>query len=161
MMTECRVSDIVALQHLIFSYFRTLNVVELKGPEDELTEIKFDLIMQVNQNEIWTKLMEAMNVKTKILPETWGYIDDFFREIPETFNHIPVVQQTIEEAHEEGGLRRQRRLMIRSLNRKFSDSNEELLETLIEHIEQNDDLETLDEWYDQIQDARFLRDLNF
>ena len=46
MTTECRVSDIAALQHLIFSYFRTLNVVELKGPEDELTEIKFDLIME-------------------------------------------------------------------------------------------------------------------
>ncbi|MEM7538629.1 MAG: hypothetical protein AAF639_41055 [Chloroflexota bacterium] len=50
----------------------------------------------------------------------------------------------------------QRKLMIKLLNRMFGDENEELLETIIERVEANSDLATLEERYDQILDANSL-----
>ncbi|MEM7535556.1 MAG: PD-(D/E)XK nuclease family transposase [Chloroflexota bacterium] len=67
----------------------------------------------------------------------------------------------IEEAREDGELRRQRKLMIKLLNRQFSNENEAQLKAIITRIEETDDLATLEEWYDQILDAEFLRELTF
>jgi len=54
--------------------------------------------------------MEVQKLKPVIKPETWEYIEEFFREIPEAFESVPIIQRTIfdniqqarTEAHEEG-----------------------------------------------------------
>ncbi|MEM7534109.1 MAG: hypothetical protein AAF639_18145 [Chloroflexota bacterium] len=140
---------------------------------DEYLKLILKLGETTNQNEIWTKLMEAMNVKTKILPETWGYIDEFFRKMPETYDNVPTIHERIQRVQEEartegveqgrgeGALANQRKLMIKLLNRNFGNENEELLETIIDRIEENSDLAALEEWYDRILDAHSLRELDF
>jgi len=45
---------------------------------------------------IWNRLMEVYKLKHVVKPETWGYIDEFFREIPEAFE-IPIIQKMMLE----------------------------------------------------------------
>lgn len=126
-------------------------------------------------------------MKPVIKPETWGYIDEFFREIPEAFE-IPIIQKTMDEkfrlavekvyqetyeknyneayneAYEEaispaGRMEHLRTVMIYTLKRKFGNSNEEHLETIIETIELIDDPKLLDRWFDLMIDTHFLHEL--
>jgi len=44
---------------------------------------------------IWNRLMEVQKLKPVIKPETWEYIEEFFREVPEAFESVPIIQRTI------------------------------------------------------------------
>lgn len=149
--------------------------------------------------------MEVQKLKPVIKPETWEYIEEFFREIPEAFESVPIIQRTIfdniqqarTEAHEEGilqghavgivqgrkecieqgwekgieqgiekgiesgKLENQQTMLIRLLERKFTNDDKGHLEALNQQIRLVENTETLDLWFDQIFDARFLDELEF
>jgi len=88
--------------------------------------------------------MEVHKLKPVIKPETWGYIEEFFKEIPEI---------------ESGKVDNQRTMLIRLLRRKFTNSDEELLDPMIKKIEESEDTDMLDQWFDQIFDANALHEL--
>ncbi|MEM7534782.1 MAG: hypothetical protein AAF639_21565 [Chloroflexota bacterium] len=116
---------------------------------------------------IWYKLMEVLELRPMIQPETWGYVEEFFKEVPEAFESVPIIQQNFklaqEKAHEQGietgKVEKQRTNIIRMIHRKFGDGHDAKVAELVEEIEQLDDLDVLDEWFDRIFDANTLNEL--
>lgn len=98
----------------------------------------------------------------------WEFSFAYFLILSKVQN-VPIIQETIfekiqlakEEGLEQGKLNNQRTVMIRTLHSKFTDGNEEQVETLVEKIEEMKDFDTLDQWFDQILAAHFLQELAF
>ena len=142
---------------------------------DEYLQFILTVGMTTDVTVIWNRLMEVHKLKPVIKPETWGYIEEFFKEIPEAFESVPIIRndriRIEEQAREEGVIRgreegiesgkvdNQRTMLIRLLRRKFTNSDEELLDPMIKKIEESEDTDMLDQWFDQIFDANALHEL--
>ena len=44
----------------------------------------------------------VQKLKSMIQPETWGYVQEFFEKVPEAFESVPIIQDSLEKAHEQG-----------------------------------------------------------
>ena len=109
--------------------------------------------------------------------ETWPYIDEFFRSVPEAMQKVPTFQEALEareragrregeregkregkrEGEREGTLLTQRRTLLRFLRHKFG----ELPAAVVQLIETTVDSAQLDRWLDQVFEATALADMQF
>jgi hypothetical protein len=119
-----------------------------------------DIGLLTDPELIWRKILEVQQMRPQIREETWSYIDQFFREVPEGLRKIPSFQEALnvseqrgEERGEEWGQRRtQQRMLIRLLRRKFED----VPNSLIEKIEATEEMDLLDQWFEQVISADSL-----
>jgi hypothetical protein len=118
-----------------------------EGLVDYLQLIK-DIGLLTDPDLIWRKILEVQQMKPQIREDTWPYIDQFFREIPEAMRKIP----TFQEALSLNELRTQQRILIRLLSRKFAS----VPESVIDKIQATNNIDLLDNWLDQIISADSL-----
>ena len=127
--------------------------------------MRIDIGLVSDPDVIWRKIMEVYGMELTIHDETWPYIDEFFRNVPEALRKVPTFQEALkqsekrgeERGEERGILQAQRRTLIRLLHHKF----EELPDEIVQLIETTNNLEQLDEWLDQVLDADALAEMKF
>ena len=93
--------------------------------------------------------------------ETWPYIDEFFRKVPEAMRKVPTFQEALAKS-EQSGVRSGvqtgvRRTLFLALRHKFA----EIPEAIEQLIEATNDLEQLDIWLEQTLDADSLEEIEF
>ncbi len=126
-------------------------------------QLVLDVGLAVNPDTIWKKIMEVTQMSVQIREETWPYIDNFFRQMPEAFRKLPTFQDILYEAERQGrqegqeigAIQAQRRLLTRHLQRKFTSVPDEM----VQRIEATDSVETLDQWLDQLLVAESLAEM--
>jgi hypothetical protein len=108
---------------------------------------------------IWRKIMEVMNMELTVREDTWPYIDEFFRKVPDAMQKVSTFQEALAESEQRGiqigALQNQRRTLIHQVRRKFPD----VPDGVIQQIEETEDSEQLDTWLDQILFAETLADI--
>ncbi|RKZ72584.1 MAG: hypothetical protein DRR19_31975 [Candidatus Parabeggiatoa sp. nov. 1] len=118
-----------------------------EGLVDYLQLIK-DIGLLTDPDIIWRKILEVQQMKPQIREDTWPYIDQFFREMPEAMRKIPTFQDALSLSE----LRTQQRILIRQLRRKFAP----VPDSVIEKIKATDNIDLLDNWLDKIISADSL-----
>ncbi|MEZ4867804.1 MAG: hypothetical protein R3C14_41140 [Caldilineaceae bacterium] len=119
----------------------------------EYLQLTLDIGLVSDPDVIWRKIMEVFGMELTIHEETWPYIDEFFRNVPEAMQKVPSFQEALEESERQG----QRRMLLRFLHHKFGD----LPNKVIQLIEKTSDAEQLDHWMDQVFDAESLAAMKF
>lgn len=119
----------------------------------EYLQLTLDIGLVSDPDVIWRKIMEVTEMELTIREETWPYIDEFFRNVPEAMRKVP----TFQEALTESALESQRKTLIRVLRHKF----EEIPENILHLIAETSDSEQLDKWLDQALDVELLTDIKF
>lgn len=119
----------------------------------EYLQLTLDIGLVSDPDVIWRKIMEVTKMELTIREETWPYIDEFFRNVPEAMRKVP----TFQEALTESALESQRKTLIRVLRHKF----EEIPEDILQLIAETSDSEQLDKWLDQALDVEVLTDIKF
>jgi len=96
-------------------------------------------------------------MKPAIHKETLPYIGQLLREMPEMWE-IPFFKDALnasqQQGEQQGELQTQQRILIRQLQRKFT----QVPENIMQKIQSTTDLEQLDNWLDQIVVAKSLAD---
>ena len=130
-------------------------------------QLVVDVGLATDPEVIWGKLIEAQQMKMVISEETWPYIDQFFREMPEALQKLPTFREALDESkaegeargeargEAEGALRTQRQTLLHILRHKFG----ELPANVTQRIEATADLTQLVRWLDQALDATDLAEL--
>lgn len=132
-------------------------------------QLTMDIGLATNPSIIWQKIMEMIGMELTIKNETWPYIDEFFRKVPEAFEKLPFLQEAMQEARqkalsegqrfgeERGSLLTKREILLRMLRRKF----ERVPSSVIELIEATTDHKQLDDWMDQSIMADSFAEIEF
>lgn len=136
-------------------------------------QLVLDVGFATDPETIWHKILEATNMKHMISEETWPVIDEFFRQTPEALDKLPFFRNAIEKKKQEarqkewqealqkgkimGALLAQQNMLIRQLQRKFTDVPHDV----ILQIQATNESEILDEWMLQILDADSLSQMGF
>lgn len=115
--------------------------------------LTFDIGLVTDPDVIWRKIMEVTEMELTIREETWPYIDEFFRNVPDAMRKVPTFQEALEKSEQSGV----RRTLLLALRHKF----EEIPEEVEQRIEATDDLDQLDKWLEQTLDADSLEDIEF
>ena len=123
----------------------------------EYLQLTLDIGLVTDPDVIWRKILEVYDMALKIHEETWPYIDEFFRTVPEAMQKVPTFQEALEASERQGILQTQRRTLIRFLHHKFG----ELPDYVLQMIEETIDSTKLDQWMDQVFDATTLADMAF
>lgn len=122
---------------------------------------------------IWRKILEANQMKHVIHDDTWPFIDEFFREVPEAMGKLPTFQEVLIQKLNEGKLagklegeregekigmqKATQNTLLRQLTIKFDDIPESTRTT----IQQTEDIERLEHWLDQVIIAKTLDEIDF
>lgn len=119
----------------------------------EYLQLTLDIGLVSDPDVIWRKIMEVYGMELTIQEETWPYIDEFFRNVPEALRKVPTFQEVLSET----ALESQRKTLIRVLRHKF----DELPELILQLIAETSDSEQLNTWLDQALDVNLLTDIEF
>jgi len=100
-------------------------------------------------------------MKPTIHEDTWRSLDLFFQKSPEKMKEVSAFQEALTASQKSGQklgtLYTQQRMLIRLLGRKFASVPENMVQT----IESTDDIDLLDNWFDQIIAADSLAKIGF
>ena len=128
---------------------------------NDYLQLIIDVGLATDPEMIWQKILEVKQMKYQIREETWPIIDQFFREMPEAIGKLPTFQEALtstqRQSIQQGALGNEHRIVIRQLQRKFS----QIPMGLVQHIEATDDIDQLDQWLDQIVSATELAEIDF
>ena len=119
----------------------------------EYLQLTLDIGLVTDPDVIWRKILEVYGMELTIHEETWPYIDEFFRKVPEAMGKVPSFQEALTET----ALDSQRKTLIRVLRHKFDEISDGILQLIAETSES----EQLDTWLDQALDAEQLSDIEF
>lgn len=118
---------------------------------------------------IWQKILEVSQMKHVIHEETWSFIDEFFREVPNAMDKLTTIQdalrvklskgkqQGIQQGMQQGMQQGIRRTLIRQLNLKF----QKVPQNIIQIIQNTNDKERLDHWLDSVIIAKAINEIDF
>jgi hypothetical protein len=110
---------------------------------------------------VWRKIMEAVNMKLQIREDTWPYIDEFFRSIPEAMGKVTTFREALEKSEQRGEERGEQRGIQQSILRVLQHKFGALPANLVQTIEATQDVKKLAQWLDQALDSNSLGDLAF
>lgn len=96
-------------------------------------------------------------MESMIHEETWPYIDEFFRKVPDAMRKVPSFQEALVESQQQGALHNQQRTLIRLLRHKFG----EIPESIMKQITETNEIAQLDQWLDRVLDAESLIEMKF
>ena len=95
-------------------------------------------------------------MKTMIREDTWPYIEEYLRRVPEVLDKIPTFQDALDErehqGEQRGELNARRQTLLLLLEHKFG----AIPETIRTHIDRTADLAQLDRWLIQVMDRDTL-----
>jgi len=91
-------------------------------------------------------------MKTMIREETWPYIEEYLRSVPEVLDKIPTFQEALDERE----LSAQQQMLLHVLRHKFG----EIPVAIVNRIEATTDTAQLTQWLDQTLDAPTLDELD-
>lgn len=120
-------------------------------------QLTLDIGLITDPDVIWRKILEVYGMELVIHEETWPYIDEFFRKVPEAMQKVPSFQEALAESQQQGALHNQQRTLLRLLRHKFG----EVPEGIVKQIAAADNLEQLDQWLDRVLDAGSLAEMKF
>lgn len=138
--------------------FKLAQFIELciqQGLVDYL-RLTLDIGLLNDPSVVWRKIMEAMQMKLQIDEETWPYINEFFRSVPEALQKVPTVQDALDESEQRGEQRGIQQSILRVLQHKFG----ALPASVVQVIEATHNVEQLEQWLDRALDSSSLTDLN-
>lgn len=124
-------------------------------------QLTLDTGLLTDPDVIWHKIMEVYDMELTIHEETWPYIDEFFRRVPEAMRNVPTFQEALAKSEQrgkqEGILLAQQQTLLRILHHKFG----AVPFHVVQRIENSQDSKQLEKWLDQALDAQSLVELNF
>lgn len=123
----------------------------------EYLRLTLDIGLVTDPDVIWRKILEVYGMELTIHEETWPYIDEFFRKVPDAMKKVPTFQEALEKSEQSGEQSGVRRTLLLALRHKF----EEIPEEVEQLIEATDDLDQLDKWLEQTLDADSLEEIEF
>lgn len=115
-------------------------------------QLILDVGLMTDPDVIWRKLMEMNDMKTMIREETWPYIEEYLRTVPEVLDKIPTFQEALAERELSG----QQQMLLHALRHKFG----AIPAALINRIEATTDAMQLTQWLDQTLDANTIAELD-
>ena len=134
------------------------------GNFEEL-QFTLDVGLVNDPDPLWRKLVEVRRMQVKVQEETWEYINEFLRLTPEAFEKLPVIQDAIEHAEDEGidigklegidigeargKLVAQRQTLLRLLTKRFPDTLEQT-KKFAAYFDQISDFEALVDLIDDL-----------
>lgn len=124
----------------------------VKGLTDYL-QLILDIGLMTDPDVIWRKILEVKAMKPMIHEETWPYIDEYLRTMPDVLHRIPTFQDALTASEERGeqlgALVARRQTLLSLLQHKFGP----LPDALVEQINRVTDRTQLDHWLLQVLDA--------
>ncbi len=123
----------------------------------EYLQLTLDIGLVTDPDVIWRKILEVYGMELTIHEETWPYIDEFFRKVPEAMRKVPTFQEALEKSEQSGEQSGVRRTLLLALRHKFK----EVPERIGQLIEATNDLEQLDTWLELTLDADSLEEIDF
>lgn len=119
----------------------------------EYLQLTLDIGLVSDPDVIWRKIMEVTKMELTIREETWPYIDEFFRNVPEAMRKVPTFQEALEKSEQSGV----RQTLLLVLRHKF----EEIPEAIEQLITATEQRKQLDQWLEQALDAGTLEEIEF
>lgn len=119
--------------------------------------LTLDIGLLSDPDVVWRKIMEVMHMDLQIREDTWSYIDEFFRTIPEAMSKVPTFQEALEEAMEESEQRGEQRTLLLVLQHRFGDLPDYVTQT----VKATYNAEQLEQWLKEALDATSLAAINF
>jgi hypothetical protein len=123
----------------------------------EYLQLALDVGLVTDPNVIWQKIMEVYGMELTIHEETWPYIDEFFRKVPDAMRKVPSFQEALAESQRQGALKNQQQTLLRLLRHKFG----KVPEAVVKQIEATDNSDQLNHWLEQVLDVTSLSDMSF
>lgn len=127
----------------------------------------------IDPETIWRKILEANKMKHVIHDDTWPFIDEFFREVPEAIGKLQTFQevllQKLNEGKREGKLEGKRegektgmqKAMQSNLIRLLTIKFDTIPEPILTIIQQTEDIKRLEHWLDQVIIVKVLDEIDF
>lgn len=119
--------------------------------------LTLDIGLLSDPDIVWRKIMEAVNMKLQIREDTWPYIDEFFRTMPEAMGKVTTFREAIEKSEQRGKQLEAQRTLLLVLHHRFGDLPVPMMQT----IESTADAERLEQWLKEALDANSLTEINF
>lgn len=123
----------------------------------EYLQLTLDIGLVTDPDVIWRKIMEVHGMELTIREETWPYIDEFFRNVPEAMRKVPTFQEAIEASERRGAVHNQQQTLILILRHRF----EEVADHIVQRINTTDNLEELASWLEQALDVSSIEEIDF
>ena len=96
-------------------------------------------------------------MKTMIREDTWPYIEEYLRSVPEVLDKIPTFQDALDEREQRGELNARRQTLLLLLEHKFG----AIPDAIRAQIDRTTDLAQLDQWLLQVMDSNRLADIHW
>ena len=135
----------------------------VEGLTDYL-QLILDIGLATDPDVIWRKILEVKAMKPMIHEETWPYIDEYLRKVPEVLQKLPTFQDALAASEERGeqrgeqrgeelgALHARRQTLLSLLQHKFGP----LPAAVVEQVNATTNLTRLDQWLLQVLDADHL-----
>ena len=128
-------------------------------------QLMLDIGLATDPSIIWQKIMEMVGMELTISQDTWPYIDEFFRKVPEALENLPSLQASIQEKFQQEVQARlqqevidtQQQMLLRMLRRKFGAIALDKVELIKGTVDQTQ----LEAWLDQAIIADSLAEIEF
>lgn len=124
----------------------------VEGLTDYL-QLILDIGLATDPDVIWRKILEVKAMKPMIHEETWPYIDEYLRTMPEVLQKLPTFQDALTASEERGeqlgALHARRQTLLSLLQHKFGP----LPAAMVEQVNATTKLTQLDHWLLQVLDA--------
>lgn len=114
-----------------------------------------DLVVECTEEDV--KGLEVYGMALTIHEETWPYIDEFFRNVPDAMRKVPTFQEALEASERRGAVHNQQQTLILILRHRFG----EIPDPVVQLIEATDDLAQLAKWLEQALDVNSLGAMGF
>ncbi|MEZ4868074.1 MAG: hypothetical protein R3C14_42490 [Caldilineaceae bacterium] len=123
----------------------------------EYLQLTLDIGLVTDPDVIWRKILEVYGMELTIHEETWPYIDEFFRKVPEAMQKVPTFQEALEASEHRGAVHNQQQTLLLVLRHRFG----VVPNRLSQLIEATYDLGQLAQWLEQALDANSLGAMDF
>lgn len=118
----------------------------------EYLQLTLDIGLVTDPDVIWRKIMEVYGMELTIHEETWPYIDEFFRNVPEAMQKVPTFQEALEASERRGALQNQQQTLLLILRHRFGT----IPDWMVQKIEAADELPLLAKWVEQALDMKSI-----
>jgi hypothetical protein len=96
--------------------------------------------------------IEEKGIALTIHEETWPYIDEFFRNVPEATKKVPTFQEALEASERRGATQNQQQTLLLILRHRFGT----IPDWMVQKIETAHELPLLAKWVEQALDTNSI-----
>ncbi len=153
----------------------------LKDNLVDYLQLLLDIGLTTDPVIIWQRIMEILGMELTVTKETWPYIDEFFRKVPEAYENLPLfragfekavreelekeieetiqieVEKAVQETRAVTSTRSKQQMLVRALTRKFGN----VPTAIVEVVEKTKSESQLEEWLDTAIMVNRLTEINF